>query len=152
GSIDPQQLPDICKAIFQESKLAKFNGILEPVRIVLENFPVYLTRYFTGPFCKETLALRKIFWIDQAEIKNNFTLKSTNTCVQLKQKIALNADGQNIWKQDHHNTYWKAELVPHSQFETFPPTTSWLSCDPIESPFQVKFIYYPEYFTGFDAP
>lgn len=200
GIIDPQQLPDICKAYFhKDTNVIKYTGILEPLRIMIDNFPLNLTRYYTNPFTKEMMPLRKLLWVDQAEIKKDvttFMLKGTNNYIRLTERIALNADGNNQWKQNYLNTYYKGELLtgPVSSTSTsatsigsvvganaaaaaaaaaaggvaftselaIPSTTMptsqkfiflpWMSCDPIENPFKVKFCFYPEYYTGYEKP
>lgn len=144
------------------------------MRIVLENFPQNTTRYFSSPFGKEMLCLRKLFWIDNASLASIkretsvFILKGTTAHVQLKQRVTPPsnppAKAPETSKQSNHNTYIKANILNGppsftnssesnqvSNIGTI-PIIPWLSCDPIESPVKVHFIFYPEFYTGHNVP
>jgi hypothetical protein len=161
GVIDPQQLPDICKAFFhKDNTILKYTGILEPVRVMIDNYPLNLTRYYTNPFTREMMPLRKLLWVDQAEIKKEgvtFMLKGTNSYVHLVERVAINAEGNNQWKQNYLNTFYKGELLTSSGSTNSNANNKtliipWLSCDPVENPFKVTFVFYPEYYTGYEYP
>jgi len=199
GTVDPQQLPDVSKNYFPQKALPKHKGIIEPIKVILSNFPSKVTRYYSSHFCRDIVALRKLFWIDGFEVRklasfqqlrtpppiakdhnnnNNdhephrlgawnagppasnpptgllaatplvrrrpapFMLKGTNTYVQLEERVP----------GGHKSMHWSGFIFSRKDGQPFPNSLPWLSCDPVESPFKVRFHFYPEFYTGHVPP